>query len=265
MKASLLITFYNNLPELDLILKRIMLFSFDIEIIIADDGSKIKSNEIFTKYRKNGLKIKHIWQPDGGFRASKIRNLAALCSNQEYLIFIDADCIPDENFVAAHTKLAKKGFFLSGTRLLLSNKLKKYFFNNPDFKINFLNCFFFFLLGHTNKLLYKLPFNMTLINPLRKKNWKKVQTCNLSVYKSDFTNIGGFDESYIGWGLEDSDLIVRLINSGVYKKKIIRGAVVFHLWHEIYSRNNLSSNKDRLTYAIQNKIRFAKKSVFKKN
>ena len=92
-----------------------------------------------------------------------------------------------------------------------------------------------------------------------------MQTCNLSVYKSDFTNIGGFDESYIGWGLEDSDLIVRLINSGVYKKKIIRGAVVFHLWHEIYSRNNLSSNKDRLTYAIQNKIRFAKKSVFKKN
>ena len=65
---------------------------------------------------------------------------------------------------------------------------------------------------------------------------EKVQTCNLSLYKVDFTNIGGFDESYIGWGLEDSDLIVRLINSGVYKKKIIRGAVVFHLWHEIYSR-----------------------------
>ena len=43
----------------------------------------------------------------------------------------------------------------------------------------------------------------------------------------------------MGWGLEDSDLIVRLINSGVYKKKIIRGAVVFHLWHEIYSRENL--------------------------
>ena len=169
MKASLLITFYNNLSELDLILKRVMLLGFDIEIIIADDGSTIKSNEIFTKYRKNGLKIKHIWQPDRGFRASKIRNLAVLCSNYEYLIFIDADCIPDENFVVMHTKLAKKGFFLSGTRVLLSNKLKKYFFNNPDFKINFLNCFFFFLFGHTNKLLYKLPFNMSLTNPLRKK------------------------------------------------------------------------------------------------
>ena len=61
MKASLLITFYNNLPELDLILKRVMLLGFDVEIIIADDGSKIKSTEIFTKYRRNGLKIKHIW------------------------------------------------------------------------------------------------------------------------------------------------------------------------------------------------------------
>ena len=67
---------------------------------------------------------------------------------------------------------------------------------------------------------------MTLINPLRKKNWKKVQTCNLSVYKSDFTNIGGFDESYIGWGLEDSDLIVRLINSGVYKKNYKRSRCI---------------------------------------
>ena len=106
---------------------------------------------------------------------------------------------------------------------------------------------------------------MSLINPFRKKNWEKVQTCNLSVYKSDFTNIGGFDENYIGWGLEDSDLIVRLINSGVYKKKIIRGAVVFHLWHEKYSREHLSSNKDKLEYAIQKKIKFSKKSVFKKN
>ena len=87
MKASLLITFYNNLSELDLILKRLMLLGFDIEIIIADDGSKIRSNEIFTKYRNNGLKIKHIWQPDRGFRASKIRNLAVLCSNYDYLIF----------------------------------------------------------------------------------------------------------------------------------------------------------------------------------
>jgi predicted glycosyltransferase involved in capsule biosynthesis len=265
MKASLLITFYNNFSELDLILQRAMLLSFDIEIIIADDGSKIKSNEIFAKYRKIGLKIKHIWQPDRDFRASKIRNLAALCSNHEYLIFIDADCIPDENFFAVHTKLAKKGFFLSGSRVLLSNKLKTYFYNNPDFKINFLNCFFFFLFGHTNKMLYKLPFNMSLINPFRKKNWEKVQTCNLSLYKSDFINIGGFDENYIGWGLEDSDLIVRLINSGVYKKKIIRGAVVFHLWHEKYSREHLSSNKDKLKYAMQKKIKFSKKSVFKKN
>ena len=64
--------------------------------------------------------------------------------------------------------------------------------------------------------------------------------------------------------LEDSDLIVRLINSESIKK-IIRGAVVFHLWHEIYSRKNLSSNIDRLKYAIQKKIRFARKSVFKKN
>ena len=111
MKASLLITFYNNLTELDLILKRAGLLGLDIEIIIADDGSKIKSNEIFTKYRNQGLKIKHIWQPDRGFRASKIRNLAVLCSDNDYLIFIDADCIPDENFIAAHTKLAKRGFF----------------------------------------------------------------------------------------------------------------------------------------------------------
>ena len=265
MKASLLITFYNNFHELDLILKRVMVLGSDIEIIIADDGSKIRSNEIFTKYRKNGLKIKHIWQPDRDFRASKIRNLAVLCSAHEYLIFIDADCIPDENFVSVHTMLAKKGFFLSGTRVLLSKKLKTYFFNNPDFKINFLNCFFFYFFGHTNKLIYKLPFKMSLTNPLRKKNWKKVQTCNLSLYKSDFIKIGGFDESYMGWGLEDSDLIVRLINSGVYKKKIIRGAVVFHLWHEIYSRENLSSNDDRLKYAIQKKIKFSKKSVFKKN
>ena len=48
MKASLLITFYNNCHELDLILKRVMVLGFDIEIIIADDGSKIRSNELIS-------------------------------------------------------------------------------------------------------------------------------------------------------------------------------------------------------------------------
>ena len=54
------------------------------------------------------------------------------------------------------------------------------------------------------------PFRKT-----KKKEWRGAKTCNLGVWRDDFNNINGLDESYIGWGREDSDFVVRLINSGI--------------------------------------------------
>ena len=71
-------------------------------------------------------------------------------------------------------------------------------------------------------------------------------TCNLSAWRGDLLQINGFDESYSGWGLEDSDLVIRLLRSGVNHKSARFAAPVLHLWHGNHDRGGLAENRQRL-------------------
>ena len=55
--------------------------------------------------------------------------------------------------------------------------------------------------------------------------------------------VNGFDESFTGWGHEDSDLVVRLFNAGVMRKDGAFATEVFHLWHREAQRDLESSNR----------------------
>jgi predicted glycosyltransferase involved in capsule biosynthesis len=82
------------------------------------------------------------------------------------------------------------------------------------------------------------------------KKWEGAKTCNLGVWKNDYLLINGHDESYVGWGREDSDLVVRLINSKIYRKEAIFSTGLMHLYHKINSRENFSRNDKLLNEAI---------------
>jgi hypothetical protein len=77
-----------------------------------------------------------------------------------------------------------------------------------------------------------------------------VKTCNLSAWRRDLLAVNGLDESYSGWGLEDSDLVIRLLHSGVKHKSARFAAPVFHLWHRDFDRSRLPENQRRLDELI---------------
>jgi hypothetical protein len=81
--------------------------------------------------------------------------------------------------------------------------------------------------------------------------WEGIKTCNLSAWRSDLVRINGLDESYEGWGLEDSDLVIRLIHAGVKHKNARYAAPVFHLWHREQDRRYLPDNQKRLQALLQ--------------
>ena len=58
--------------------------------------------------------------------------------------------------------------------------------------------------------------------------------------------MNGFDERYAGWGLEDSDLVLRLLHAGVRHKSARFAAPVFHLWHRENDRSALAENRRKL-------------------
>jgi hypothetical protein len=58
--------------------------------------------------------------------------------------------------------------------------------------------------------------------------------------------VDGFDADYSGWGKEDSDIIVRLLRTGVRRKDGVFATGVIHLWHAEADRTRLAENERKL-------------------
>lgn len=82
------------------------------------------------------------------------------------------------------------------------------------------------------------------------RRWQRVRTCNLGVWADDFRAVNGFDEAFEGWGYEDSDLAVRLLNYGVRRKEGAFATAVLHLWHRENDRTREGENWRRLQSRI---------------
>ena len=64
----------------------------------------------------------------------------------------------------------------------------------------------------------------------------------MAFFKKDCINVNGFNNDFEGWGREDSEFVVRLLNSGINRKNTLFNAIQFHLWHHESSRISLSKN-----------------------
>jgi glycosyltransferase involved in cell wall biosynthesis len=260
---SVIITTYNRPDALTAVVEAC--FTQDdlgFEIIIADDGSSHNTQEAVTALRaRSPVPLRHVWQEDQGFRAARARNLGTLDANGDYIIFLDGDCVPQRNFISQHRKLAQRGYLVQGSRILLSEQAtSRTLAQHVDLQ----------RLGAGEKLAWRrsgalnkvLPLLMTLPDLGRTSHrftWRRIKSCNLAVWRSDLDLVNGFDESFLGWGHEDSDLVVRLFNAGVMRKDGAYATEVLHLWHKENPRDQETSNRalvlkraaDRTTQAVK--------------
>ena len=96
----------------------------NFEIIIADDGSTDSTKHIIEQFQSSSpIAIEHLWQEDQGFRKTIILNRAIAAAHGDYLVFLDGDCIVQPDFVARHRQLAQAGHLVTGSRVLLNEKL----------------------------------------------------------------------------------------------------------------------------------------------
>lgn len=121
MTVSVILATYNQPAQLELVLwgyaaqRRA-----DFELVIADDGSRTDTAEMLARMARDIQRpIVHVWHEDRGFRKTEILNRAICASAGEYLVFSDGDCIPRDDFVAAHVAHAEPDRFLSGGYLKL--------------------------------------------------------------------------------------------------------------------------------------------------
>lgn len=255
MKASVIVTTYNRPEALASVLLALAAQdNHDFEVLVADDGSGLETVQLVQRMASEfPVPLIHVWQEDLGFRAGAARNRACAQAAGEYLIFIDGDCIPLPDFVTRHKLLAEPGWFVAGNRILLSESftsqtLTQRMALHRHSKLQWLQDRW---LGRINRWLPLLQLADAGWRKKSPKRWQGARTCNLAVWKKDFTAVNGFDEAYAGWGHEDADLAVRLIRMGTQRKDGRFATAVLHLWHRESDRSQLEENVQRLQQILK--------------
>jgi len=256
--VSLIITTYNRPAALDRVLASVARqTSLPEQVIIADDGSDAKTTAVVNRWRPTfGDRLLHAWQPDDGFRAGAARNRAARDATGDLLVFIDGDCLLRPRLVAEHRRLAEPGCAVAGNRILLSPLLTERIERGetdplawqPGDWLRALRA------GDVGRLSPLLTLPGHAWRRLRSRHWLQARTCNLAVSRTDFERVNGFEEHISGWGFEDSDLAIRLINAGIRLKSGRFATAVLHLWHRERPRDDAEQNRQRALAARRNGV-----------
>jgi len=257
MKLSIVVTTFNRPDALLLVLKSIEFQSLlPNEVIIADDGSDQETATLIEQYQHNTkIKVTHVWQRNKGFRAARSRNKAIASTDSEYIILIDGDMILHRDFIKDHFQLARPGFFIQGGRTLISKESTEIALQ--EHKIDFS----IWSKGISNR---KNAIHSKFLSNLFSRHSKKIKgikSCNLSFYKEDCIKVNGFNNDFIGWGREDSEFVVRLINSNVQRNNVKFSCIQYHLWHEENTRRNLAANEKYLEDAINENSSYCKNGI----
>ena len=247
--VSLVVSTYNNIPALELVLKSIEQQSdMPDEIIIADDGSVDAVRQFIDSFRaKTALPLVYCRQEDDGFRLAAIRNKAIVMARYDYIIMTDGDIVLHRDFVKEHRQNAQKGYFLQGSRVILREELTKKILRNKTLSVPF------FSKGTVNKHnMLHVPFLTPLFPAFKTLKFRKIKGCNASFWKSDLIKVNGYNENFVGWGSEDKELAVRLYNTGLKMKWLKFSAICYHLFHPLHVDKELFEKNNRfLAQAIR--------------
>lgn len=178
------------------------------EVLICDDGSHQQTiRRLQSMCRTFGAKL--LTQEDRGFRAASARNMGIRKARHEVAVFLDDDVRILPNFLREHSRIhSQQGhqIALIGPRLNVPELLMTVdtIALEPFIEIE----------KDDREGKYGLSFKDNRLKKARCP-WKVLYTCNASVHLSNLRTIGGFDESFVGYGLEDNELGYRLFKSGV--------------------------------------------------
>jgi glycosyltransferase involved in cell wall biosynthesis len=236
MRVSVIITTYNQPEQLEKVMwGYASQKDARFELIVADDGSGPATTRVIDSFAKAAhMDVLHVWHEDRGFRKTEILNRAILAASGEYLIFSDGDCIPRNDFVASHIRLARPGYFLSGGYIKLpadvslgitideirsgratdAQRLKAAGWQPGKRALRLVR----------NRALATL---MDTVTPTR-RTWNGH---NSSTWRDAILSVNGFDLDMKYGGL-DRALGERLINAGVKARQVRHRTPCLHLYHE---------------------------------
>ena len=169
------------------------------EVIVVDDGSRDSTAEVI-----KGRGVKYFWQTNKG--PATARNKGVEQATGEIILFTDADCVPEKNWIREMTRpfddkevAAVKGAYRTGQKEIVAR------FCQIEFEERF-------------EMLR------------RASSIDMIDTYSAGFRKDIFDKMGGFDTSFPAANNEDTELSYRMSAKG-FKMAFNPNAVVSHLNH----------------------------------
>lgn len=183
LQASVIIPTYNRRDRLRLLLDRLVLQLSPTlrEVIVCDDGSSDGTRMLVESY-SDRLPLFYCWQPDLGFRVARARNrnMGIARATADVLIFLDDDCIIEDNFIESHVVIHQEDGISIGIGSRQRIKSLAYPTDYADVEEDSRSA---------------LETNSLSRHP---HPWMLVYSCNLSIPRK--APQAYFDEQFEGWG-----------------------------------------------------------------
>lgn len=232
--AHVILATYNQLPYLRRTLRGYLRqTSTDFHLTLADDGSsdgtEVFAAEIAAAFAQRGIGFSHVAQDDAGFRKARIINEAVRRGPlAPLLIFSDGDCLPPAAYVERHLAVHEPmSFHVGGVWRLTEEQCR-----DLDEAAIDAGAFEGLRTEKSARDIRKKRRKSIWGTRLRKRNRPKMLGGNFAMDSELFQAINGFDERFVNWGYEDSDVRDRAMRLRPRPRvKVLYGTNdVYHLW-----------------------------------
>lgn len=204
IKFSVIIPVYNRPDELKELLESLNKQTYkEFEILVVEDGSTLKSDEIVARYQ-NDLDIKYFFKPNSG--PGQSRNYGSERAVGDFHVFFDSDCIiPEKYFEIVKSRLTKEPVDAYGGPDMAHPS-----FTAIQKSINYSMTSFFTTGGIRGGMKDEKKFHP--------------RSFNMGFSKLVYEKTKGFSKMRFG---EDVDMSLRIIENG-FSTTLIKDAAVYH-------------------------------------
>jgi glycosyltransferase involved in cell wall biosynthesis len=208
------------------------------ELIVTDDGSTDETSRVVEAFSRHAaFPVKFTTHENRGFRLALCRNEGVAVASAPYLLFTDADCLLPPDHLAAHLRRRRRGTVVAGDCYRLDLATTQRVTERAIESGQYLK----WIPPRQRLRLIKKGLCAGIMSWFKVPMRPRLTGCNIALWRDDYERVNGFDENFIGWGLEDRDLQLRLSRLGLCFRSILLATAPCHLWHPphpTFARNN---------------------------
>lgn len=251
LKMSVVIPAFERLEQLEVLLESLTQQTYPselTEILVVDDGSEPPLAPILP----DGLHVRILRQERDGFGLARARNLGAYSSTGDVVVFLDADMIPEHQWVEAHARphhhqplLAAPGQRTHVSRLSVTME-----------EVQSGAAIEEVLADSDPEQPQWILDRWATTNDGRIGDdiWWGMSGGNFSVNRQLFVDVGGYDEEgFREWGGEDNDLGYRIYQSGAFVVPV-HDAMAWHLGPATNDAVDIEERRRRVKVRLASRV-----------